>query len=115
MSDDVMGYTVKDILIRIDGKLDVMDAKLEQKAERTRVHELAAAIGVVDVNAQILDRTTVKKDGPEMDEIDERLSRVERWQTGAIVLSGWQRWFFGTVCVGMVAALATLVWLAAGH
>jgi hypothetical protein len=121
-ADDIVGYTVKEILVRLDSKLDVLDAKfdtvdakLEQKADRARVHDLAATIGIVDTKMQVLDSIVLKKGGPEQMNLDSRLVAVERWQTGAIVLSGWQRWFFGTVCVALVGALATLVWLAAGN
>ncbi len=33
-------------------------------------------------------------------------------QAGDDAISGWQRWFFGTVIFGMIGAISTLVWLA---
>lgn len=66
MSDDIVGYTVKEILVRLDSKLDVIDAKLETKADRERVHQIANTVGALDARVQVLDKTVVKKDGPEM-------------------------------------------------
>lgn len=47
-----------------------------------------------------------------------RVKRLELWQAGQDAITGWKRWFVGSVViaggVGGLGAIATLVWLAVG-
>ena len=83
---DTGGFTVKEMVIRLDGKLDGILVSLNSKADRDEVRDL-----------------------------EKRVSSLEGTRTASVVLSTWQRWFFGAVCVGLVGAVIALVALATGH
>ena len=68
MGEDAVGYTLRDILIRVDKKLDAIDSKLEAKADRVRVHELAATMAGVDKRVAVI----------ESQKLDGRLRKVEQ-------------------------------------
>lgn len=42
-------YTVKELLDRIERKVDNIDAKLDLKADRERVHEIAARVAALEL------------------------------------------------------------------
>ena len=48
-------------------------------------------------------------------EIRDDVKSLLRSQAASSALSSWNRFLFGTVCVGLIGAVATLVWLAAGN
>lgn len=109
--DSGVNYTVKELLARLDAKLDTIALKLENKAERATVHELAGRIAALEM-------TALRHAGPvsqKVDSLETRIGDLEKFRAGSLVLSSWQRWFLGTVVVGMLGAVATLVWLAASH
>lgn len=87
MSDDIVGYTVKEILIRLDSKLDVIDAKLETKADRTRVHELAATVAGVDKRVTVI----------ESQKLDDRLRKVEDAESEQSGARGFRRFLWPSV------------------
>jgi hypothetical protein len=62
------GTRSRDILIRVDKKLDAIDAKLETKAERSRVHELVGTVAAVDKRVAVI----------ESQNLDKRLRQVEQ-------------------------------------
>jgi hypothetical protein len=45
MDEEAVGYRLRDILVPVDKKLDAIDSKLELKADRVRIHELASQRG----------------------------------------------------------------------
>jgi hypothetical protein len=67
MDEETVGYTLRDILIRVDKKLDSIDSKLETKADRARVHSLAADVAGVDKRVTVI----------ESQQLDRRLRHVE--------------------------------------
>jgi hypothetical protein len=68
MDEETVGYTLRDILVRVDKKLDAIDAKLEAKADRARVHELAASVAGVDKRVAVI----------ESQNLDKRVRKVEQ-------------------------------------
>lgn len=84
------GFTVKEMILRLDGKLDGVLVALNSKAERSDVKDLDVRIS----------------------RLSDRLSSLEATRTANVALSTWQRWFFGAVCVGLVGAVIALVTLA---
>jgi hypothetical protein len=109
MDEENVGYSLRDILIRVDKKLDTIGEKLEQKAERSRVHDLAETVGIVAANVQVLDKTTVKKDGPEM----ERLRELEDSRSESSGERSYKRFLWPVVAM----VVGALWWLPAvfGH
>jgi len=103
MSEEIIGYTVKEILIRLDSKLDVIDAKLETKADRLRVHDLANVVAGVDKKVEVLDKITVKKDGAEM----ERLREAEESISESSGVQSYKRFIWPAVAL----TLGGLSWL----
>jgi hypothetical protein len=83
---ETTGFSVKEMIVRLDGKLDAVLASLNSKAERSELRDLEA-----------------------------RVSSLEASRTASLALSSWQRWFVGAVCVGLVGAVIALVALATGH
>lgn len=95
MSDEVAGFSVKEILIRLDSKLDLIDEKLETKADRTRVHDLAATVAGVDkrvtvIESQRLDHRLRKVEGSDSETTGERRYKRYLWPTiAALIGASW--------------------------
>jgi len=49
-----------------------------------------------------------------LDSIGADVKVLLAFQAGSRAVSSWQRFWLGTVAVGLIGAVATLVWLAAG-
>lgn len=78
----VIRFTTKELLGRIDNKLDGLDAKLDTKADRSRVHELGSSVAALQLG---------KADKIEVAALDVRLQSVERSNskfTGGLVVVG---------------------------
>jgi hypothetical protein len=78
-------FTVKELLARVDGKIDSLLIAVAQKADK---HDLERLV--------------------------ERVVKLEAEDRARSELSTFQRWLIGTVVVGLIGAVATLTWLAAG-
>ena len=76
----------------ITSKLDDVARKLDEKASNVRVEAVEKRLAAVE----------------------ERIGHLELNQAGARAVSAYQRFFFGTIGVGVLGAIATLVWLASG-
>ena len=96
-------YTVKELIGMLEEKLveqlgtigrrlDNIDRKLDDKASNVRAEALEHRLS----------------------SIEERVGRIELVSAGAEAVSRFQRWALGTVGVGCLGAIATLVWLASG-
>jgi hypothetical protein len=117
-----VNFTVKELLSMLEqsisnqiatvsNKLDAISARLEDKADRSRVHELDSRLAALELVA-------LRQGGPVarmVETNDARLNALELRAAGAVALSSWQRWFFGVVVVGLIGALATIAWLATAH
>ena len=150
--DDIVAYTVKEILIRLDSKVDALDAKfdlvdakLESKADRTRVHDIANDLMGLRTEVKVLDSTAIKRGGRDHEELVGRVDllelegsrptqantrRIAVLETGmadmAMFVGGlkavakYKRWLiataigFATIGVGVLTALATIIWLKIG-
>ena len=73
-------FTTKELLERIDNKLDALDAKLDTKADREHVHDLRNALAAaegrwisglhgIEGRVATLEATTVKREGPIIEEL----------------------------------------------
>ena len=82
---DSGGFTVKEMVVRLDGKLDGILVSLNSKADRDEVRDL-----------------------------EKRVSSLEGSRTANVALSTWQRWFFGAVCIGLVGCVIALIALVLG-
>jgi hypothetical protein len=75
---------VKDLLTKIDVKLEKIDTKLDMKADRERVHELAA-----DLNALRLQVALSEQIAAELPTTLDRVESLEAWRNrmaGAVVV-----------------------------
>lgn len=74
--------------------------------------EQISRIGVsVEEVKRMLD---LKASTASLDSLERRVSELEKRLAGSAAVSTYQRWIFGTVGVGVIGAIATLVWLASG-
>lgn len=107
MSEEGVTFSFKDLFDKLDKQLtdgfdkldkrmDTIDRRLELKADNTRVAELEKRMGDHEVR------------------VDKRFTPLEASMVGAAAVTNFQRWVVGTVGVGVVSAIATLVWLASG-
>ena len=83
MNDQNVSYTVKELIARLEGKIDAVLAALASKADRAELHAL-----------------------------EQRVSETEMHLRTSRELSHYQRFIFGSVGVSALGAIATLVWLA---
>ena len=83
-------FTTKELLGRIDGKLDALDMKLDTKADRSRVHDLGATVAA-------------KADKVEFLQLDSRVQQLER---------GNAKFIGGLVVVGVLSSSSLIVVLA---
>jgi hypothetical protein len=77
-------FQVKDLLTKIDVKLEKIDTKLDMKADRSRVHELAA-----DLNALRLKMALAEQVAAELPTTLDRVESLEAWRNrmvGAFVV-----------------------------
>jgi hypothetical protein len=84
--------TLTEQMRTIGTKIDAISLKLEDKASNLRVEAVEKRAAA----------------------IEERISKLELVTAGAEAVSRFQRWALGTVGVGCLGAIATLVWLAQG-
>lgn len=96
MNEGSVNYTVKELLAMLEKTLSEQINKI--------------AIGVEEVKQ----RLDLKASTASLDALERRVSDLEKRLAGATAVSVYQRWVFGTVGVGVLGAIATLVWLAAG-
>jgi len=75
MSDPAEGMTIRDLLLEVRADIRAIDIKLESKADRTRVHELANEINVVK-----LERATEKRLMEVLPDHEARLRGLERFR-----------------------------------
>ena len=103
MSGENVTYTVKELLAKletaltqgfetIDKRLNALDHKLDDKAPNSVVRAVEDRVRAVE----------------------DRIGKIELAQGATAAVTVFQRWLVGTVAVGMLGAVATLVWLASG-
>jgi hypothetical protein len=105
-SEQGVTYTVKELIgmlektltnqmDKIASRLDSIDKKLDDKASNMRAEALEVRLAVAE----------------------ERVSRLELASAGTAAVTRFQRWIIGSVGVGMMGSIVTLVWLAVhgGH
>jgi hypothetical protein len=90
--DDRLRDGFKDLGVRMDR----FELKLDQKADNTRVAQLEKRMAEHELR------------------VDERLKPIELASAGVSAVTNFQRWVIGTVGVGVLGSIATLVWLASG-
>jgi hypothetical protein len=83
-------FAVKDLLTKIDVKLEKIDMKLDMKADRERVHELAGDLAALRLKVALAEQAAVRV----ADELEPTLARVgslEVWRNrlagGTVVLT----------------------------
>lgn len=107
MPDPGDGYTIKEriedlartIATQLGGivtQLEAIESKLDQKAT-------IKSIEVVALEVKNL-----------RDDHEPRIKRLEIAHAGSVAVSGFVKFLIGTVAVGCLGSIATLVWLAAG-
>jgi hypothetical protein len=80
------GFTVKEMIVSLSGKVDAVLLSLNAKADRDEVRRL-----------------------------DERVQALERKDAGDVALSTFQRWAVGGLLSALVAILIALLTLVVGH
>ena len=91
-----VNYTVKELLAMLEKTLSEQISKIGVSVEEVkRMLDLKASTATVDA-------------------IERRVSDLEKRLAGSAAVSVYQRWIFGTVGIGALGAIATLVWLASG-
>lgn len=68
-------YTTKELLGRLDQKLDLIDMKLDSKADRDRVHDLANRTAALELQAGLRARLV-----DEVRETQARVTLLETWR-----------------------------------
>jgi hypothetical protein len=96
-------YTVKELLKMLE---ETLTAQMS-----TIVDEIKTLSSKIDSKASELRVEAAEK---RVSAIEERLGKLETIAAGAAAVSAFQRWALGTVGVGVLGAIATLVWLASG-
>lgn len=96
MNEGSVNYTVKELLA-------MLEKTLSEQINRI-------AIGVEEVK----ERLDLKASTASLDALERRVSDLEKRLAGSAAVSIYQRWIFGTVGIGALGAIATLVWLASG-
>lgn len=91
-----VNYTVKELLA-------MLEKTLSQQIEQIGVR-------IEEVNRKLDLRASTAS----VEALERRVSDVERKLAGSAAVSLYQRWIFGTVGIGVLGAIATLVWLASG-
>ena len=116
---DSVSYTIKELIAMLERsltdqvdsiqkKLDLIASKLEDKADRVKVHALESRVAALELVA-------LRVGGPidlAVQRHSEKIRVLELQDAGRNALSAWQRWFFGVVCIGLIGAIATIIWLA---
>jgi predicted DNA-binding protein YlxM (UPF0122 family) len=69
-------FAVKDLLTKIDVKLEKIDMKLDMKADRERVHELAGDLSALQLKVALAERVA-----EELPTTLDRVESLERWRT----------------------------------
>ena len=87
-----------------------LQSSLDTKANKSDLIELAKDVGAI--KREQAERRHLAGD---VADLEKRMVALEKTDAGRTFLSGWQRWFFGAIVVALIGAIATLVWLAAGH
>ena len=96
MNEGSVNYTVKELLAML---------------EKT----LTEQIGHIGVRIEEVSRKLdLKASEVRVESLENRVGELERRIAGNVAVSVYQRWIFGTVGVGAIGAIATLVWLASG-
>ena len=91
-----VNYTVKELLAMLEKTLSEQISRIGTSVEEVkRMLELKASMTSVE-------------------HLERRVSELERRIAGTTAVTVYQRWIFGTVGVGVLGAIATLVWLASG-
>lgn len=89
-------YTVKELLTML---------------EKTLTEQMQ---GIARSVNEIKDKLDDKASNTRVLALEERVGRLELTAAGSAAVTTFQRWLFGTVAVGILGAIATLVWLASG-
>lgn len=94
-----------------NGRINVSEDKLNSalsQLELRLVQQIQLVVGPMTT------ALAAKADNRAVDDLQRRLAAVELKQAGAAAVSSVQKFWFGTVGVGVLGAIATLVWLAIG-
>lgn len=91
-----VNYTVKELLAMLEKTLSEQISRIGVSVEEVK---------------RMLD---LKASTASLDSLERRVSELEKRLAGSAAVSTYQRWIFGTVGVGVIGAIATLVWLASG-
>lgn len=91
-----LSTSLKEGFDKLDRRMDKFEQQLALKADNTRVAELAKQMNDHELR------------------VDQRFKPLESASIGSAAVTTFQRWMFGTVGVGVLGAIATLVWLASG-
>ena len=95
-----------------NGRISVSEDKL---AAALAGLELALSKQIQSAVGPIYSLLAAKADAATVIDIQRRLAALELKQAGATAVSAWTKFWIGTVGVGVLAAVSTLVWLASGH
>lgn len=96
MTEGSVNYTVKELLAMLEKTLS------------EQINQIG--VRIEEVNRKLDLRASTAS----VDSLDRRVSEIERKLAGSAAVSIYQRWIFGTVGIGALGAIATLVWLASG-
>lgn len=100
---------------KLDAKLAALELRLvdritqalDAKADEAVVKELREKVHALQGTVQALTHLP-----GELLRLNDEVALLKEARAAAAGLTSFQRWFFGTVCVGLMGAVATLVWLA---
>jgi hypothetical protein len=93
-------FQVKDLLTKIDVKLEKIDTKLDMKADRSRVHELASDLATLQLKVALAEKVAA--------ELPTTLDRVES-------LEAWRNRMAGAVVVLSLVVLPAAVEVVRNH
>lgn len=106
VSEDKLDAKLASLELRL---VDRITGALEAKADAAVVKELREKVHALQGTVQAVAHLP-----GEVTKLVESVASLQESRAAAEGLSSYQRWLVGCVCVGLLSAIATLVWLAAG-
>lgn len=114
MTDPGVSIPLRDIVVRIDGKLDAVINQLSHKADRSELDRLVTRFEHVERKVNTMDSRVVYRDGPlvrSLEDTERKVDTLTEARAASTALSNWQRWFFGMFLFGLISVIVTLVTL----
>lgn len=114
MADETNGsgdirYTTKEVLARIEGKIDVMAAQLQQKADVAHVTAATARIEQLEKDMQEGKETVKTMLIPQFHDMVSRVQDLEKDSVSNTAISTYKRWLTVVAIPALLGAIWTVI------